>query len=221
MGVSPWKHNPRRAVSPEGTTGIETQPFPVAPSGLRARVGLRNHGLTPVATTCRPFGTNGLTPEYAAHPTNMWQNDIAIRVSPWNRHAPATKRRQVVAMGVSPWKRNPQHPVSPEGTTGIETQPFPAAPSRLHARIGPRYHGSIPAVTACRPFGTDEPVRELAVSFHESEKRQSAILARLKTIGFTLLGEPNLHAGHYDVDRVFEATCRGNEHVFVSQSLAV
>ncbi len=62
MGVSPWKRNPRCAVSPEGTAGIETRPFPAAPSGLRARIGPRNHGLTPVATTCRPFGTNELTP---------------------------------------------------------------------------------------------------------------------------------------------------------------
>lgn len=58
MGVSPWNRNPHRAVSPEGTAGTVTPPTHVAPSGLCARSELPIHGLAPVATTCRPFGTN-------------------------------------------------------------------------------------------------------------------------------------------------------------------
>ena len=62
MGVSPWNRNPHDAVSREGTTGISTQPAHVAPSGLRNRIRSSIHGFAPVATTCRPFGTNVLTP---------------------------------------------------------------------------------------------------------------------------------------------------------------
>ena len=62
MGVSPWNENPHDAMSPEGTTGNPARPIHVAPSGLRVRFDLPIHGLAPVATTCRPFGTNVLTP---------------------------------------------------------------------------------------------------------------------------------------------------------------
>ena len=62
MGVSPWNRNPHSAISPEGTTGNQTRPIHVAPSGLRGQVDPHNHGFTPVATTSRPFGTNVLTP---------------------------------------------------------------------------------------------------------------------------------------------------------------
>ncbi|TWT80458.1 hypothetical protein CA13_18750 [Planctomycetes bacterium CA13] len=57
MGVSPWKRNPHRAVSPEGTTGTVAHATHVAPSGLVDRVRPTIHGFAPVATTCRPFGT--------------------------------------------------------------------------------------------------------------------------------------------------------------------
>ena len=62
MGVSPWIANPHHTISPEGTTGNPTHPTHVAPSGLRDRFDIRIHGFAPVATTCRPFGTNVLTP---------------------------------------------------------------------------------------------------------------------------------------------------------------
>ena len=62
MGVSPWNTNPHRGVSPEGTTGNLTHRTHVAPSGLRDRFDHLIHGFTPVATACRPFGTNVLTP---------------------------------------------------------------------------------------------------------------------------------------------------------------
>ena len=56
MGASPWKWNtcPKRPTSPEGTTGTSSH---VAPLGLLALGSYRHHGLTPVATTCRPGGT--------------------------------------------------------------------------------------------------------------------------------------------------------------------
>ena len=61
-GVSPWITIPHHTISPEGTTGNPTQSTDVAPSGLRDRSDLPIHGFAPVATTCRPFGTNVLTP---------------------------------------------------------------------------------------------------------------------------------------------------------------
>ena len=60
MGASPWTSSPQLAFSPEGTTGAS---FHSAPLGLRTgRLpcfhGLAfNHGLAPMATTCRPVGT--------------------------------------------------------------------------------------------------------------------------------------------------------------------
>ena len=62
MGVSPWNRNPHDPVSPEGTAGNPARPIHVAPSGLVDRIRPYIHGLAPVATTCRPFGTNVLTP---------------------------------------------------------------------------------------------------------------------------------------------------------------
>ncbi len=127
-----------------------------------------------------------------------------MRVSPWNRHAPATKWRQdggtvsqrkrrtpatkwrqVVAMGVSPSIRNPPHPVSPEGTTGIETQPFPAAPSRLRARLGLGNHGFAPVATTCRPFGTNGLTRGRYVGAEEVE--DDGVPCAEKLEGLTIL----------------------------------
>ena len=56
MGVSPWNTAPSRDLSPNGATRILAARIPVALSGL-ARVLNDYHGLTPVATTCRPVGT--------------------------------------------------------------------------------------------------------------------------------------------------------------------
>ena len=50
-------------MSPEGTTGtVQPVQSHVAPSGLRDRFDLLIHGFAPVATACRPSGTNVLTP---------------------------------------------------------------------------------------------------------------------------------------------------------------
>ena len=50
--------SPTRGASPEGTTGKErTNSY--RPFGAFERVCRHVHGLTPVATTYRPFGTNG------------------------------------------------------------------------------------------------------------------------------------------------------------------
>ena len=56
MGVSPWNGGQKCALSPNGTTRIAASRIPVALSGLE-RVLNAHHGLTPVATACRPFGT--------------------------------------------------------------------------------------------------------------------------------------------------------------------
>ena len=65
MGASPWTASPQLAFSPEGTKGAS---FHFAPLGLRTRRlpcfhGLTpDHGLAPMATTCRPVGTFGELP---------------------------------------------------------------------------------------------------------------------------------------------------------------
>ena len=62
MGVSPWNRVPHRIASPDGTTGASAHTTHVALSGLVDLVDSPIHGLAPVATACRPFGTNVLTP---------------------------------------------------------------------------------------------------------------------------------------------------------------
>ncbi len=56
MGVSPWNAAPPRRLSPNGATRNQAPGIPVALSGLNGLMNA-NHGLTPVATTCRPVGT--------------------------------------------------------------------------------------------------------------------------------------------------------------------
>ncbi|MEL7496705.1 MAG: hypothetical protein AAFN77_03800 [Planctomycetota bacterium] len=56
MGVSPWKRNPRRAESPEGTAGTATASIPVAPSGLRIAFDPRSTGLHPWLQHTVPSG---------------------------------------------------------------------------------------------------------------------------------------------------------------------
>jgi hypothetical protein len=53
-GRKPMDRGPPLAHSPKGTTGAMIH---VAPSGLRTGRLPRYHGLTPMATTCRPVGT--------------------------------------------------------------------------------------------------------------------------------------------------------------------
>ena len=57
MGASPWNTYRHRMLSPNGTTGIGDAMFLVAPLGLLMHGAEPNHGLAPVATTCRPVGT--------------------------------------------------------------------------------------------------------------------------------------------------------------------
>ena len=144
MGVSPWNENPHHAISPKGTTGNPACAIHVAPSGLRVRFDLSIHGFAPVATTCRPFGTNVLTPSRVPCAEEVEDDGV-----------PATKWRNDVAMGVSPWNENPHHAISPEGTTGNSTQPTHAAPSGLVDCVCSRIHGFAPVATRCRPFGTN------------------------------------------------------------------
>ena len=67
MGVSPWNVAPNLRLSPDGATRILAARIPVALSGLE-RVLNDYHGLTPVATTCRPVGTEsqGTSPRLVA-----------------------------------------------------------------------------------------------------------------------------------------------------------
>ena len=56
MGVSPWNPVPSCDLSPDGTTRVIASRIPVALSGLN-NASNACHGLAPVATTCRPSGT--------------------------------------------------------------------------------------------------------------------------------------------------------------------
>ncbi len=61
MGVSPWKTVPNLCFSPNGATRGVARGIRVAPLGLWACPD-GNHGLTPVATACRPVGTESQEP---------------------------------------------------------------------------------------------------------------------------------------------------------------
>lgn len=65
--------------SPEGTTGILVEQIPVAPSGLLSDVGYSIHGLTPMATTCRPVGTEFSRENNIRIMLTPSQNEIASR----------------------------------------------------------------------------------------------------------------------------------------------
>ena len=74
--------------SPDGTTGalvqpIHVAPIHVAPSGLFNCVGSRNHGLTPVATTYRPFGTN-------AHAVRLPTRRVSIEIGRYEQNVGAS-----------------------------------------------------------------------------------------------------------------------------------
>ena len=123
-----------------------------------------------------------------------------VLATKWRHTHSATKWRNDVAMGVSPWNRNPQHAVSPKGTTGNSTRPIHVASSRLVGCVGPLNHGFAPVATTYRLFETnvltpghsacakdveddgtpfaekmESLTCELAIQFHESEKLQAAI----------------------------------------------
>ena len=146
MGVSLWNTNHHRGISPEGTIGNPTHRTHVAPSGLRDRFDLPIHGFTPVATSCRPFGTSVLTSGRTR--------------SAKSRHDPATKWRYDVAMGVSLWNTNHHRGISPrrddrKSDASNSCRPFGA--SRSFRSTNP---------TICRPFGTNmlplRPRREVS-----------------------------------------------------------
>ncbi len=54
IGREPVDRGLSKVVGPEGAKGNLSH---VAPLGLRGRRWARDHGLTPMATTCRPAGT--------------------------------------------------------------------------------------------------------------------------------------------------------------------
>ena len=108
------------AVTPSG--------IPAAPSGLMYFAN-PIHGLTPMATSSRPSGTE--------IPNSQPCGDLA---------AP---RLADVAMGVSPWDRNCGS-LSPGGTTGKGPGSLPAAPSGLMF-LANLVHGLTPMATSSRP----------------------------------------------------------------------
>jgi hypothetical protein len=135
----------------------------------------RNHGLTPMATTCRPVGTKHISP---------WRNriqplcgDIASSRNAATLHLAAT-RRQDVAMGVSPWNAAPPLAQSPKGTTGAMNH---VAPSGLRKVRLPLSHGLTPMATTCRPVGTKHisPWRNRISQWHHRiAQRRHRIAAR-------------------------------------------
>jgi len=128
-GASPWNIDQTHTRSPEGTTGTTAPRVPFAPSGLVAVFRHSLHGLTPVATPYRPFGTD-------------------------RRPTPAAKRRNAVPMGASPWMFRAPAKRSPEGTAGTTAPGIPFAPSGLSIVDRHGIHGLTPVATLCRPFGT-------------------------------------------------------------------
>ena len=149
MGVSPWRTNLTHGVSPEGTTGNDSQTIHVAPSGLLDLV------LLPTSTGSRPWlqhtVPSGLT-WHRRHASSLTIIDSTAGVVAACRRLLATKWRNDVAMGVSPWNTNPTHRASPEGTTGKGTLTIHVAPSGLFDRVRPRIHGLAPVATIYRPF---------------------------------------------------------------------
>ena len=179
MGVSPWYAVPKSRLSPNGAPRILAPRIPVALSGLNGGMNA-HHGLTPVATTCRPVGTESqaASPHLVAElrhsdsaaqrhfdSTTQWQSDsaatrrhdVAMGVSPWNtiqQCDSAATRRHDVAMGVSPWNTAPSRDLSPDGATRSLAQRIPVALSGLE-RVLNDHHGLTPVATTCRPVGTE------------------------------------------------------------------
>ena len=207
MGVSPWNRN-CDILSRGGTTG---NPL---------------HGLTPMATSSRPSGTEIPNSQPCGDLAATRLPDVTLGVSPWDRNCGslspggtignpihgltpmaissrpsgteipnsqpcgdlAATRLPDVAMGVSPWDRNCDI-LSPGGTTGKCPGSFPAAPSGLMFLANP-IHGLTPMATSSRPSGTriqNRPPRlvaELHAQFAESAKREQDIKANLRGLGY-------------------------------------
>ena len=168
MGASPWNAVQHGALSPNGTTrGVEPR-IHVAPLGL-CHVSRCHHGLTPVATACRPFGT---------------ESQAATRYCD-----SAATRRQGVATGASPWNAIQHGALSPNGTTRGVARRIPVALSGL-VHVSDGDHGLAPVATTCRPFGAESRrersrlVAELHAQFAESAKLEQAIKANLRGLGY-------------------------------------
>ena len=66
MGASPWESGSKLSLSPSGATRNRAPRIHVAPLGL-GHAGNANHGLAPVATACRPVGTESQVEEFQCH----------------------------------------------------------------------------------------------------------------------------------------------------------
>ena len=188
------------AVTPSG--------IPAAPSGL---MFLANpiHGLTPMATSSRPSGTEIPNSQPCGDLAATRLPDVAMGVSPWDRNCGslipggttanpihgltpmatssrpsgteipnrqpcgdlAATRLADVALGVSPWDRN----------CGSRSRGW---------TTGNPSHGLTPMATSSRPSGTriqNRPPRlvaELYAQFAESAKLEEAIKANLRGLGY-------------------------------------
>jgi len=133
MGASPWNTYGVR-ISPNGATRGVAGAIPVAPLGL-FRTSWVDHWLTPVATSCRPVGTE-------SQPGRPVGTESPMRLGPARRDDcdpaakrpydcdSAAKRRQDVAMGASPWNTYGVR-ISPNGATRSVAGAIPAAPLGL------------------------------------------------------------------------------------------
>gem|GEM_PF-1686957 len=138
-GRQPMDFVTRNAFSRNVATRGVSRGIRVAPLGLDVRAAA-DHGLTPVATACRPVGTELQANRVCPNPSR------AMRL--------AATRRHVVAMGVSPWNADPKLRFSPNGATRGVLRGIPVAPLGLDVRAAAD-HGLTPVATACRPIGTE------------------------------------------------------------------
>ena len=166
MGVSPWNTVSNSRPSPSGAARDGVRGLPVAPLGLGA-VSPDHHGLTPVATACRPVGTETqqrvsrsggvslpscvfwegeVPPEPDSMPTNTADYDLSA------------KRRQGVALGASPWNAVNKSRRSPSGAARDGVRGLPVARLGL-GNVAPDNHGLTPVATAYRPVGTETQLR--------------------------------------------------------------
>jgi len=124
--------------SPEGATGSQTMRIHAAPPGLVIRYSNRIHGLTPVATSLRPFGT-----EWSIMNSFL---SVSRGATIYCSHG-----REPVDFGGPTLD-------SPGGPTGSQTKRIHAAPPGLVIRYSNRIHGLTPVATSLRPFGTERSI---------------------------------------------------------------
>ena len=170
--------------------------LPVAPLGL-GNVSPVNHGLTPVATACRPVGTE--TQQCVSRsggvslPSRVfWEGEVPSEPDsmPTNTadYDLAAKRRQVVAMGASPWNAGNKWRQSPSGATRVAVLCLPVAPLGLW-NVSPDNPGLTPVAKACRPVGTETHLKsphqcgEFDGHFGESATLERAIKGTIQGVG--------------------------------------